>query len=360
MVTNSFARHRGPPADEGDVMPCLPPSPDLGQLRRQAKDLLRAAQRGNPDAVARLHAVSDQVILDSAQLAVAREYGFASWSRLKTEVDRREVFDTCDVTRLNVLLAEHPELAAEPMLHWCDHPRGASPLGYVAMLRYDTSRGIWRDLPGPGAIARALLEAGAPADGDSTDVETPLMTAASYGDAEVARVLLEAGADLAATAAADSGGVPGGTALRHAAVFGMADVAEVLLAAGATDLVQAAASGDIAGLLTANTPESDRVAALRIAAEHGRLDVIDQLLGAATPVDGVDADGSTALHEAAYSGRADSVRHLLAGGADPGRRDTRFDSTPLGWCRHQREETGPGHGHDEVEKFLAPVTLNGR
>jgi len=67
----------------------------------------------------------------------------------------------------------------------------------------------------------------------------------SYGDAEVAKGLIEAGADLAATASADAGGVPGGTALRHAAVFGMADVAQVLVAAGATDLVQAAAAGDI-------------------------------------------------------------------------------------------------------------------
>jgi ankyrin repeat protein len=61
------------------------------------------------------------------------------------------------------------------------------------------------------------------------------------------------------------------------------------------------------------------------------LDVIDQLLAASTPVDGVDKDGSTALHEAAFTGRADSVRHLLARGADPSRRDTRFGSTPLGW-----------------------------
>jgi len=77
-------------------------------------------------------------------------------------------------------------------------------------------------------------------------------------------------------------------------------------------------------------------------------------------VDGVDADGSTALHEAAYSGRADSVRHLLARGADPGRRDNRFDGTPLGWCRHRRDETGPGQGqgHEEVEQILEPITPN--
>lgn len=162
--------------------------------------------------------------------------------------------------------------------------------------------------------------------------------------------------DLAAVASANAGGVPGGTALRHAAVFGMANVVEVLLAAGATDLIQAAAAGEITALLTAETSPRERVAALRIAAEHGRLDVIDQLLDAATPVDGVDVDGSTALHEAAYRGRADSVKHLLARGADPGRRDSRFDGTPLGWWRHRREKIGPGHGHEEVEQLLAPVT----
>jgi ankyrin repeat protein len=72
----------------------------------------------------------------------------------------------------------------------------------------------------PGAVAGALLAAGAPVDGPPGDRETPLITAASYGDAEVARVLIEAGADLEATAAPNAGGVPGGTALEHAAVFG--------------------------------------------------------------------------------------------------------------------------------------------
>ncbi len=92
---------------------------------------------------------------------------------------------------------------------------------------------------------------------------------------------------------------------------------------------------------------ADRVAALRIAAARSQLQVIHHLLAADTPVDGVDRDGSTALHEAAYEGQPDSVRRLLSRGADPNRRDTRFDSTPLGWCRHRRDETGPGHGHED-------------
>lgn len=86
-------------------------------------------------------------------------------------------------------------------------------LGHVAMLGYDTSGKVWRDMPGTGAMAKALLAAGAPVDGRPDDRETPLITAASYGDVEVAAVLIDAGADLDATAAPDAGGVPGGTAL---------------------------------------------------------------------------------------------------------------------------------------------------
>src|SRR5262245_17514738 len=68
-------------------MPSLPAHPDLDQLRRQAKELLRAAEAGDTAAIARIAAVSDELTLATAQLALAREYGFASWPRLKDEVD---------------------------------------------------------------------------------------------------------------------------------------------------------------------------------------------------------------------------------------------------------------------------------
>jgi ankyrin repeat protein len=98
------------------------------------------------------------------------------------------------------------------------------------------------------------------------------------------------------------------------------------------------------------------VAALRIAAEHGHLAVIDQLLAAGAPVDGLDRDGSTALHEAAYSAEVDAVRHLLARGADPALRDSRFRATPLGWCQHRHGELGSSPAHQAVEQILGPVT----
>jgi hypothetical protein len=70
-------------------MPELPDRPDLDQLRRQARELLRAAADGQPPALARLRAFSDRVTLSAAQLALAREYGFPSWTALHTEIQSR-------------------------------------------------------------------------------------------------------------------------------------------------------------------------------------------------------------------------------------------------------------------------------
>jgi hypothetical protein len=334
----------------------LPPHPDLTQLRHQAKDLLRAARNGDPAASARIRAVSDRQNLSAAQLAVAREYGFASWMTLLTEVRRRVILSDRDLDRLTALIAENPELATEQMKHWCDHPGGPAPLSYVAMLRYDTARRRWRDRPGTGAIARMLLQAGAPVDGSPDDPETPLITAASYGDIEVARVLIQAGANLDATASPTAGGVPGGTALRHAAVFGMTDVVDVLVAAGARidHISQAAAAGDITGWLRPDTPIEDRVRALVMAADHERLHVIDQLLGAGTPIDAADPWGRQPLHTAAMNGRVAAVAHLLARGADPNHKDATYHRTALDWCRHHNPGDSPRH--TEIAAILQPVT----
>jgi len=67
----------------------LPGRPDLDQLRRQARELHRAALGGDAGALGRLRQVSGTVALSAAQLAIARDYGFPSWPRLKAEVERR-------------------------------------------------------------------------------------------------------------------------------------------------------------------------------------------------------------------------------------------------------------------------------
>jgi hypothetical protein len=339
----------------------LPARPDLDQLRHQAKDLLHAAQRGDPGAVPRIRAVSDRIILSSAQLALAREYGFCSWAKLKLEVERRDMLNRRDLSRLTRLLAEHPELATSQLEHWADRARG-EPLGYITMMRFNHDRlGLPAELPGTGAIARALIEAGAPVNGRPGDKETPLITAASYGDADVAKVLIEAGADIEAISAPDSGGAPSCNALVHAAVFGMTGVLDVLVAAGARidSLEMAAAAGDITGWPLDRFTMQSRIRALVFAADHQRLEVIDQLIAARTPVNEADAEwGRLPLHIAAQNGRPASVRRLLAHGADPDLRDPIDHRTPLEWCQPgNRYLASPAH--DEVAAILRPVTGHG-
>jgi hypothetical protein len=151
-------------------MPDLPARPDLDQLRHQARDLLRAAQRGDPEATARIRAVAGRIVVGAA---------------------------------------------------------GAGPRVRVRQLGQAQTRSRT-----PRRPQQPRSNAGAPVNGRPGDTETPLITTPSYGDAEVAQVLINAGADIDAISAPDSGGVPSGTALQHAAVFGMTEVVDVLVAAG--------------------------------------------------------------------------------------------------------------------------------
>jgi ankyrin repeat protein len=68
----------------------LPSAPSLEQLRKQAKDLLRAHRAGDPEALARVaaHDPGEPLKLTGAQYVVAREHGFPSWPRLKAYVER--------------------------------------------------------------------------------------------------------------------------------------------------------------------------------------------------------------------------------------------------------------------------------
>lgn len=70
----------------------LPAAPSLEQLRKQAKDLLRAHRAGAAAATARLAAhhprPEEPLKLAGAQLVLAREHGFPSWPRLRAYVER--------------------------------------------------------------------------------------------------------------------------------------------------------------------------------------------------------------------------------------------------------------------------------
>jgi len=70
----------------------LPARADLAQQKTQAKELLRAFARLDPEATARVRAVlpdKPRITLSDAQFVLAREYGFANWSVLKRHIEER-------------------------------------------------------------------------------------------------------------------------------------------------------------------------------------------------------------------------------------------------------------------------------
>jgi uncharacterized protein len=296
--------------------------------------------------------------LDAARQSIAERYAYPDWGALFAEIERRAILTRGDVDEARRHIERDATWATRDLRGWTDHSC-APPLNFIAMLRFDAPRlGLaGEDFSGTAEMARLLLEFGAPVDGSPGETETPLITAASYGDAAVARALIDAGADIDKLSSPDAGGVPSASALLHAAVFGMTDVIDALHASGARvrSLPEAAAVGDISAWPLADTPEDERVRALIMAADHQRLDVIDLLLATGISVDAVDPQWSRqALRVAAGNGRPASVRHLLARGADPSLEDhdghTALDLTgpDLAYMRNA--------AHDEVAAILAPLT----
>jgi hypothetical protein len=68
-----------------------------------------------------------------------------------------------------------------------------------------------------------------------------------------------------------------------------------------------------------------------------------------------EGHGATALHVAAHSGSVETVRLLLARGADIEARDRVFDANPLGWAAvgsGQQPSNAPDPDWDEVVRTL--------
>src|SRR5580704_1555191 len=267
----------------------LPARPSLDHLRREARDLLRAAQSGDPAAAGRIRAVSDALTLASAQLALAREYGYASWARLKTEVSAR----TTDLARLaeEFCVASIRDgtgraarmLAATPELAYYGFAT-AVILGDAARVRAELSQD-------PGLATRAVIPGWSPLHLACASRWFRLDPARADGLLAVTRILLDAGAD-------PKGPVAGGgwTPLR-CAVAGAANPAIVglLLDRGAVpddhDLYLAGFGGD----------------------DHQSLRL---LLAAVTDVPGL---ARMALAAPISLDDIEGVRLLLEAGADPRR-----------------------------------------
>lgn len=116
--------------------------PDLDQLKRQAKELLRAFLADEPKATMEVQAHYTRAdratfALHDAQLVLARSYGFESWPKLKAYIDGVTVRRFADVVRTNdvalarKMLATRPELANMAMSYGDEH----RPIHFAVMNR---------------------------------------------------------------------------------------------------------------------------------------------------------------------------------------------------------------------------------
>jgi ankyrin repeat protein len=177
----------------------------------------------------------------------------------------------------------------------------------------------------------------------------PLHFAVRQNRAEMVALLLELGADPAAT---DGGGV---SASGYAASPGVdRSVIETLARHGGIDLFGALALGDerTASRLLGVNGVSPGV--LHLLAKRGDVGAVRWLLEHGADPNARwghwDAD-VTPLHLAAAEGHAEVVRLLLAAGADPTIRDSKHDGDAAGWAEYGRVPPAPNRR--EIVKILA-------
>ncbi len=176
---------------------------NLEQLRKQAKELVKAARAGDRSALDRLG--GRDVILANAQLTLAREHGYPSWPALVTAVEASADAFVRTATdgrrdRADAFLAARPEIERDPWARlvlgreWGGDPnrpggpRSWAPILYVCHSVYANAE-----------LARELLARGA--DPNATFMNEYGEMSALYGaagvvfDPELTRILLEAGAN---------------------------------------------------------------------------------------------------------------------------------------------------------------------
>ncbi len=232
----------------------FPAHPNLNWLRNRAKEKLQ-----------QLRAVQATAKLAEAQLAIAREYGFPSWQKLKHRVDELAaqavaaptkpafsedsiyLFDVPivaatvdaihrgDIGAIKQLVDENPGLAKIRLRRVTN----AQPCE-MSLLHVVTD---WPGhYPNGAQTVAVLIAAGADVNARfaGPHTETPLHWAASSDDVSVLDSLLDHGADIEAPGAVIGGGTP----LSDAAAFAQWRAAHRLVERGAkTSLWEAAALG---------------------------------------------------------------------------------------------------------------------
>ncbi|HEV2180648.1 MAG TPA: ankyrin repeat domain-containing protein, partial [Gemmatimonadaceae bacterium] len=291
------------------MTPQLPERPNLEQLKRQAKDLLRAAKARDAAALARLRALpafaqqrddaalAASVALHDAQSVIAREHGIPSWAGLVARVEELTLqLGNAVAQFIEAATEARPDRAARLLAL---HPAIAQATFHTALILGDAER-VDRSLTERPALA---TEPGGPRHWP------PLLyvchTALGFGPPSrpgglvaIARRLLELGVDPNSRFPWLHHGVQRAVLWSAVCVAHLLPLAEVLLEAGANP--------------------NDGVT-LTIAASGGDVEALDLLLAHGADVNQPWAtDGSATLYAILTWGDAsDGARWLLAHGADP-------------------------------------------
>ena len=194
-------------------------------------------------------------------------------------------------------------------------------------------------MAGDLARVQALLADGADASAPQGDGMTALHWAARSLNVPLARLLLDAGAEVAATTR-----IGAYTPLHLASEVGSAEIVALLLAAGAA---QTATTEDVGGAMP-----------LHLAAAAGDAEAVRLLLSHRGEADARERRwGQTPLMYAAARGREEAVRALLEGGADANVATWVTDITALTeWSQADRRARGARmRGDEEPEVPPQPV-----
>jgi ankyrin repeat protein len=125
----------------------LPARPNLGQLKKQAKSLLCAAQAREPNAIRRFAVLPSlatrrdiataDLALHDAQSVIAREHGFASWNALRDEIEARTLSFDAAVAEFVLCATGNASGRAERLLQL--HPGIASATFHTALVLGDAA-----------------------------------------------------------------------------------------------------------------------------------------------------------------------------------------------------------------------------